>query len=178
MQRYVGDPSMSAEERSKKRLPPVVCGGWETAKITVAMLKPLFYRRTIDAQGVVHEGPTSLWLTHNETAQRVISIMIGAIDLAMFRDRQKPEAERRWKNGMINPAKALLDYELPKDCRKDAVPRRSIPYEQAPRYYQRLLEIAGTPAAGAPDARIPATTTAVLHSLRWLSVGAARRRRC
>ena len=149
MLRHIGDPSMSAEERTQKRLPPVVCGGWETAKITVAMLKPLFYRRTFDAQGVVHEDPTSLWLTHNETAQRVLSILIGAIDLAMSRDMQKPEDERRWKNGMLNPAKALLDYELPKDCRKVAVPRRSIPYEQAPRYYQRLLEIAGASVAEA-----------------------------
>lgn len=146
MLRYIGNPTLSDAERAQKRLPPVACGDWVTAEITVDRLKPLFYRRRIDAQGVAQEDPTALWLTHNETAQRVLSLLQGAIDLALHRDRQQPEAQRRFPKDYRNPATGLLLYELPKACRPAAVPRRSIPYEHAPRCYQRLLEIAGEAA--------------------------------
>jgi integrase len=99
-----------------------LCGNLETRKLTPAVVAALFYRA---------DDPDCVWLSKNETAQRIISILRRAINHAIANDDS--ERFKDWTNPIL-----ALKSRLPKGCRPDPVSRRAIHYRDAPRYYRRV----------------------------------------
>ena len=106
MEHDIGNPYPPEEgEPAPERLPHH-CGHRETRTLAPARLAALFYREATDGT----PDPDSLWLTNNETAQRVISILRRALNHAIATDDTKRFAD--WMNPTL-ALKSRLPEGLP-----------------------------------------------------------------